>query len=161
MLRNAMRESTCVCCLYLTARSASPSCRLTAAFGLAEHPALYLGNTKIGARLHHAGCRSSPGREVMAEIHIPPCPLCSGLAALLACRNGGKYKVFDCDVCGEFAISDRAQSRIAGLPRDFKDKLRTSIQSVSIDKILLITVEPVGSGGGLQTEPVHRSSLRL
>ena len=97
----------------------------------------------------------------MAEIDIPACPLCGGLATLLANRNFGKYKVFECSVCGQFAISDRAESRIAGLPRNFKDSWRAAIKSGGIDQVLLITVEPVGSGGGLKAEHVLRSSLRL
>ena len=97
----------------------------------------------------------------MAEINTPSCPLCGGLAPLLSYRNFDKYKIFDCDVCALFAISDSAESRIAGLPHDFKVTLRAAIQSVSIDKILLITVKPVGSGSGLQAEHVLRSSLRL
>ena len=97
----------------------------------------------------------------MAEIHTPSCPLCGGLVALLSYRNFGKYRIFDCDVCGIFAISDNAESRVIGLPHDFKVTWRAAIQSMSVDKILLITVKPVGSGGGLQTEHVLRSSLRL
>jgi|JI10StandDraft_1071094.scaffolds.fasta_scaffold283374_2 hypothetical protein len=97
----------------------------------------------------------------MAEMYAPNCPLCGELATLLDTRNFGKYKVLECDACGQFAISDHAESRIADLPRDFKDQWRAAIKSGRIDEVLLITVEPVGSGGGVKAEHVLRSSLRL
>ena len=96
----------------------------------------------------------------MAEIDIPTCPLCGRAITLLASRNFGKYSSVKCGGCGQFAISERAESRIVGLPNEFKDTWRAAIKSGGIDQVLLITVGPVGSGGE-KAEHVLRSSLRL
>lgn len=95
------------------------------------------------------------------EIVAWSCPLCEAPAALLATRNFGRYKAIDCGACGQFVVSDAADDRIRALPHDFKDSWRTSVNSAKADEILLIIVEPVGSGGNLKVELVTRSSLGL
>ena len=89
------------------------------------------------------------------------CVLCGQDADLLGKSSYGKYSAVDCKKCGQFAVSDNASARIAGLPSQFADQWRQIIASAKPDEILLIIVEPVGSGGGLKAELVARSSLRL
>ena len=97
----------------------------------------------------------------MSTSNTLTCTLCDGAVALAASPNFGRYKALECKKCGQFVVSDDADERIRGLPVQFKDSWRASIASAKDDEILLIIVEPVGSGGGLKAELVPRSSLRL
>lgn len=89
------------------------------------------------------------------------CVLCGNSAVLFGTPNGGRYKAIQCGDCGEYVVSDRAADRIRGFPDDIKDRLRTSIRSAPADDILLIIVQPVGAGAGLEEKRVSRRSLRL
>lgn len=89
------------------------------------------------------------------------CTLCATPAYVHAMPNFGKYSAIACAACGEFVVSDTAADRIKGLPNEFKDHWRAMIRSAKSDEVLLITVEPVGSGGGLKQELVPRRSLSL
>ena len=95
------------------------------------------------------------------EIAIRSCPLCEAPAALFATPNFGRYRAINCETCGQFVVSDAADDRIRGLPHDFKDSWRATVKTAKVGEILLIIVEPVGSGGNLKVELVPRSSLRL
>ena len=89
------------------------------------------------------------------------CTLCGSPAELSGTPNFGSYRALDCTTCGQFVVSDSAAERILGLPIEFKDRWRQLIRSAKPEEILLIIVEPAGSGGGLKEELVLRSSLRL
>ena len=89
------------------------------------------------------------------------CVLCAAPAELFGTPNFGRYKAIRCGNCGEYVVSESATDRIAGLPDEFKNGWRATIRSAQSDEILLIIVEPVGSGGGLKVELVPRSRLRL
>lgn len=89
------------------------------------------------------------------------CPLCVTTAAISARPNFDRYLALDCSGCGQLVVSEHAYDRILGLPREFKDQWRAMIASAPAGKILLIIVEPVGSGGGLETTIVDRTELRL
>ena len=89
------------------------------------------------------------------------CTLCSSPARLVATPNFGHYSAIGCATCGEFVVSGAAAARIGGLPAEFKDRWRSMIRSAQPNEILLIIVEPVGTGGGLKEELVLRSTLRL
>lgn len=88
------------------------------------------------------------------------CPLCRTLASIFATPNFGRYKAVQCKSCGEFVISDRAAERIAPIKDEFSS-WKAAIRSARPEQILLMIVEPVGSGEGLRAELVLRSSLRL
>lgn len=89
------------------------------------------------------------------------CALCSEPALQFAAPNFGRYAALRCNTCGEFVISHAAAVRIAGLPHQFKDAWRARIGSAAPEDILLLIVEPVGSGGDLKDTIVSRSSLSL
>lgn len=89
------------------------------------------------------------------------CTLCLGSAKLSASPNFGRYAALECPTCGQFVISDAADTRIRGLPTEFKDKYRAFITSAKPGEILLMIVEPVGIGGNLKVELVPRTSLLL
>ena len=96
----------------------------------------------------------------MNESNSSSCTLCANPATIFAAGNFGRYKAFDCKGCGQFAVSDSADSRIRGLPIEFEDAWRAMIRSARPDQILLITVTPVGSGGSLTPDLVSRSTFR-
>lgn len=89
------------------------------------------------------------------------CALCSKSALQFAAPNYGRYVALRCEACGDFVISLAAAERIAGLPHEFKDAWCAKVRGAEPDKILLLMVEPVGSGGGLKDSLVLRSSLSL
>lgn len=89
------------------------------------------------------------------------CILCSAPAELFGNPNFGRYRAIRCGNCGKYVLSESAADRIASLPDKFKNGWRTMIRSTQSDEILLIIVEPVGSGGNLKAERVPCSSLRL
>lgn len=96
----------------------------------------------------------------MNESNSTSCALCANPATIFATGNFGRYKAFDCKECGQFAASDSADSRIQGLPIEFKDSWRAMIRSASWEQILLITVTPVGAGVHLIHDLVSRNTFR-
>ena len=97
----------------------------------------------------------------MNTTNATTCPICEQPATLNSTPNFGRYSAIECPACGQFVVSEAASERIRSLPLQFKDSWRSSIASSSLDKILLIIVEPVGSGSGIKAELVPRSGLRL
>lgn len=86
------------------------------------------------------------------------CPLCSKPAPVINTLDFGRHKVFGCEGCGEFAVSDLADARIRGLPIEFKDQWRTKIKATNAEEIFVITVTPVGAGSNIHEERVTRPS---
>jgi hypothetical protein len=72
------------------------------------------------------------------------CPLCLKNAPIIGTLDFGRHKVFGCEGCGEFAVSDRADARIRGLPNEFKDQWRKKIEATNAEELFAITVSPVG-----------------
>ena len=89
------------------------------------------------------------------------CTLCAAEAMLFAVPNSGRYLALECQECGQFVVSEAADKRIRGLSLETKNDYRQDIASAQDGEILLMIVEPIGSGGGLKVELVLRASLRL
>ena len=97
----------------------------------------------------------------MSDSVSTSCDLCASPARIFATPNYGRYNAVACDNCGEYVISHAAASRLAGLPRQFKDALREQVREAAAEQILQVIVEPVGSGSNLKSQMVLRSSLTL
>ena len=92
----------------------------------------------------------------------PPtiCPLCLKSAAIIGTTNAGKNKVFKCEGCGEFGVSDKAEARIKGLPDQFKNDWRAKIHATKPSELFVITIGPPGSGGQIEEERVPRHTIQ-
>lgn len=88
------------------------------------------------------------------------CPLCLKAAAVFGTTNFGRNKAYDCKKCGQFAVSDQAETRIRGLPVEFKDDWQAKIRATTPDELFVIIVGPVGSGGQLEEERVPRHTIQ-
>ena len=88
------------------------------------------------------------------------CPLCLTPATVLGTTNAGRNRVFDCKDCRQFAVSEKADSRLRGLPDKFKDAWRAKIRSAKPDELLVMIVGPVGSGSQLEEEWVPRHTIQ-
>ena len=97
----------------------------------------------------------------MSESTSVSCALCGSLSELFCTPNFDTYRALKCSVCGEFVVSISATEKIAGLSVEIKERWRRLIRSAKPEEILLIIVEPIGSGGGLKAELVQRSTVRL
>ena len=91
----------------------------------------------------------------------PPttCPLCLKPARIFGTTNMGRNNAFDCEGCGQFAVSDKADARIRGLPVQFKDDWRAKIRATKPDELFVIIVGPVGSGEQLLEEYFPRRDV--
>jgi hypothetical protein len=97
--------------------------------------------------------RHSQGSAMFDESQTS-CPLCLKPARVVGTTNFRRNKVSDCKVCGQFAVSDKADARIRGLPVQFKDDWRAKIRATKPDELFVIIVGPVGSGSQLEEERV-------
>ena len=88
------------------------------------------------------------------------CPLCVKQANVFGTLNFQRQEAIRCEACGEFAISDQARKRITGLPIQFKDDWRAKIKATDAQEIFLLTVRPVGAGGQIEEERVHRRNIQ-
>ena len=88
------------------------------------------------------------------------CPLCNQHAVIFGTTNFHRNKAFDCISCGQFAMCEQAETRIRGLPLEFKDNWRTKILTTDANQLLVITVGSSGSGSHFEEEQVPRHTIQ-